>query len=99
MQARARPLNALTTIASIVILLTAIALAQFGFGSLDGSSQTDANDARSLGTLGRLGMTPIEVRLPECPAVPTIAVLYAESNATLRDPTRACSVRDDICHR
>jgi Asp-tRNA(Asn)/Glu-tRNA(Gln) amidotransferase A subunit family amidase len=50
--------------------------------------ETNANDSRSLDTLRRLGMTPIEVRLPDRPAVPTIAILYAESNAALRDPTR-----------
>ena len=36
MQVRARPLNALTTMASIVVLLTATALAQFEFGGVDG---------------------------------------------------------------
>jgi Asp-tRNA(Asn)/Glu-tRNA(Gln) amidotransferase A subunit family amidase len=50
--------------------------------------QTDANDARALDTLRHLGMNPIELRLPEHPAVPTIAILYAESNAALRDPTQ-----------
>jgi Asp-tRNA(Asn)/Glu-tRNA(Gln) amidotransferase A subunit family amidase len=50
--------------------------------------QTDANDARALETLRRLGITPVEVRLPEGPAVPTIAILYAESNAALKDPVR-----------
>jgi Asp-tRNA(Asn)/Glu-tRNA(Gln) amidotransferase A subunit family amidase len=50
--------------------------------------QTNANDARALTTLRRLGMTPIEVRLPERPVVPARAILYAESNATLRVPTR-----------
>ena len=50
--------------------------------------QTDANDARALATLRSLGVAPIEVRLPERPAVPTIAILYAESNAALRDPVR-----------
>lgn len=50
--------------------------------------QTDANDARALETLRRLGITPIEVRLPERPEVPTIAILYAESCASLRDPVQ-----------
>jgi Domain of unknown function (DUF4159) len=37
MQVRARPLNALTTMASIVVVLTATGLAQFEFGGVDGS--------------------------------------------------------------
>ena len=51
------------------------------------TAQTDANDARALDTLRRLGVTPIEVRLPER-AVPAVPILYAESNASLREPTR-----------
>src|SRR5262249_51801581 len=50
--------------------------------------QTDANDARALETLRRLGITPIEVRLPERPSVPAVAILYAQSNAALSNPTR-----------
>jgi Asp-tRNA(Asn)/Glu-tRNA(Gln) amidotransferase A subunit family amidase len=49
--------------------------------------QTDANDARALETLRRLGITPIEVRLPER-EIPTIAILYAESCASLRNPVQ-----------
>ena len=52
------------------------------------TAQTDANDARALDTLRRLGVTPIEVRLPERAAVPAVPILYAESNAALREPTR-----------
>jgi Asp-tRNA(Asn)/Glu-tRNA(Gln) amidotransferase A subunit family amidase len=52
------------------------------------TAQTDANDARALDTLRRLGVTPIEVRLPQRAEVPAVAILYAESNATLREPTR-----------
>jgi Asp-tRNA(Asn)/Glu-tRNA(Gln) amidotransferase A subunit family amidase len=52
------------------------------------TAQTDANDARALDTLRRLGVTPIEVRLPERAAVPAVPILYAESNASLREPTR-----------
>jgi Asp-tRNA(Asn)/Glu-tRNA(Gln) amidotransferase A subunit family amidase len=50
--------------------------------------QTDANDARALHTLRQMGLTLSEVRIPERPAVPTIAILYSESNAALRDPVR-----------
>jgi Asp-tRNA(Asn)/Glu-tRNA(Gln) amidotransferase A subunit family amidase len=50
--------------------------------------QTDANDARALDTLRRLGMKPIEVRLPQRAAVPAVAILYAESSAALRNPDR-----------
>jgi Asp-tRNA(Asn)/Glu-tRNA(Gln) amidotransferase A subunit family amidase len=58
------------------------------FESTRQTPQTDANDARALETLRTLGITPIEMRLPESPAVPTIAILYAESNAALKDPVR-----------
>jgi hypothetical protein len=37
MQARTRRLNGLATIASIVVLMSGAALAQFGFGGIDGS--------------------------------------------------------------
>jgi Asp-tRNA(Asn)/Glu-tRNA(Gln) amidotransferase A subunit family amidase len=50
--------------------------------------QTDANDARALEVLRRLGVTPVEVRLPDVPVVPILAILYAESNAALKDPVR-----------
>jgi Asp-tRNA(Asn)/Glu-tRNA(Gln) amidotransferase A subunit family amidase len=52
------------------------------------TAQTDANDARALDTLRGLGATPIEVRLPERAGFPAIPILYAESNASLREPTR-----------
>jgi Asp-tRNA(Asn)/Glu-tRNA(Gln) amidotransferase A subunit family amidase len=52
------------------------------------TAQTDANDARALDTLRRLGVTPIEVRLPERGAALAVPILYAESNASLREPTR-----------
>jgi len=65
------------------------------------TAQTDANDARALETLRRLGVTPIEVRLPELPPVPTIAILFAESAVALRNPARtspASLVRQDRVH-
>jgi Asp-tRNA(Asn)/Glu-tRNA(Gln) amidotransferase A subunit family amidase len=52
------------------------------------TAQTDANDARALDTLRRLGVTPVEVRLPERATVPAVPILFAESNASLREPTR-----------
>jgi len=51
--------------------------------------QTNANDARAMETLRRLGVTPIDVRLPESPVVPARAILYAESNASLKVPVRS----------
>jgi Asp-tRNA(Asn)/Glu-tRNA(Gln) amidotransferase A subunit family amidase len=61
---------------------------QAAFENTRQTAQTEANDARALDTLRRLGMTPTEVRLPDRPAVPAIAILYAESNAALRNPTQ-----------
>jgi Asp-tRNA(Asn)/Glu-tRNA(Gln) amidotransferase A subunit family amidase len=52
------------------------------------TAQTDANDARALDTLRRLGVTPVEVRLPERATVAAVPILFAESNASLREPTR-----------
>jgi Asp-tRNA(Asn)/Glu-tRNA(Gln) amidotransferase A subunit family amidase len=52
------------------------------------TAQTDANDAKALETLRSLGVSLIEVRLPEHPQIDPLSILYGEANAALRDPVR-----------
>ncbi len=50
--------------------------------------QTDANDAKALETIRKLGVSLIEVRLPEYPRIDPLVVLYGEANAALKDPVQ-----------
>jgi Asp-tRNA(Asn)/Glu-tRNA(Gln) amidotransferase A subunit family amidase len=72
--------------ASVDVRTLRVGYLKAAFEDTKQTPQTEANDARALDTLRRLGMNPIEVRLPDRPAIPTIAILYAESAAALRDP-------------
>ena len=58
------------------------------FANTKQTAQTDANDARALETLRSLGVSLIEVRLPEHPRVDPLTILYGEANAALKDPVR-----------
>ena len=58
------------------------------FEKTNQTSQTDANDAKALEALRSLGVSLVNVSLPEHPRVDPIAILYSEANAALRDPIR-----------
>ena len=53
------------------------------------SAQTNANDAAALDVLRSLGISLVEVRLPEHSTIDPLPILYGEANATLVDPIRA----------
>jgi len=52
------------------------------------TARTDANDAAALEQLRSLGISLIEIALPEHTTVDPLLVLYAEANAALADPVR-----------
>ena len=58
------------------------------FANTKQTAQTDANDAKALETLRSLGVSFIEVRLPEHPRVDPLTILYGEANAALKNPIR-----------
>jgi Asp-tRNA(Asn)/Glu-tRNA(Gln) amidotransferase A subunit family amidase len=58
------------------------------FADTKQTAQTDANDTKALETLRTLGVSLIEVSLPEHPRVDALAILYGEGNAALKDPIR-----------
>ena len=58
------------------------------FEKTNQTPQTDANDAKALEALRSLGVSLVNVSLPEHPRVDPIAILYSEANAALRDPVR-----------
>jgi Asp-tRNA(Asn)/Glu-tRNA(Gln) amidotransferase A subunit family amidase len=51
--------------------------------------RTDANDAAALDKLRSLGISLVEVALPEHTPVDPLLVIYGEGNAALEDPVRA----------
>jgi Asp-tRNA(Asn)/Glu-tRNA(Gln) amidotransferase A subunit family amidase len=60
--------------------------------------QTDTNDAAALEQLRTLGISLVEISLPEHAPVDPIVILYGEANAALADPVRtnaATLVRHD----
>jgi Asp-tRNA(Asn)/Glu-tRNA(Gln) amidotransferase A subunit family amidase len=60
--------------------------------------QTDTNDAAALEQLRALGISLVEISLPEHAPVDPIVILYGEANAALADPVRtnaATLVRQD----
>ncbi|MBK5295713.1 MAG: amidase, partial [Vicinamibacteria bacterium] len=59
------------------------------FTKTNQTASTDANDAAALGQLRALGISLVEVDLPEHTAVDPLLVLYGEANAALADPVRA----------
>jgi Asp-tRNA(Asn)/Glu-tRNA(Gln) amidotransferase A subunit family amidase len=58
------------------------------FANTKQTAQTDANDARALDVLRNMGVSLIEVGLPEQPRVDHLAIVYSEANAALKDPLR-----------
>jgi Asp-tRNA(Asn)/Glu-tRNA(Gln) amidotransferase A subunit family amidase len=60
------------------------------FAKTNQTAQTDANDAAALDALRRLGVTLVDVALPEQAATAADVLLIAlgEANASLRDPVR-----------
>jgi len=58
------------------------------FANTKQTAQTDANDSKALETLRSLGVSLIEVRLPEHLRVDPLTILYGEANAALRNPVR-----------
>ena len=58
------------------------------FADTKQTAQTDANDAQALDVFRKMGVSLIEVRLPEQPRVDARAILYSEANAALKDPLR-----------
>ena len=58
------------------------------FANTKQTAQTDANDAKALDVLRNMGVSLIEVRLPEQPRVDPLTILYSEANAALKDPLR-----------
>jgi Asp-tRNA(Asn)/Glu-tRNA(Gln) amidotransferase A subunit family amidase len=53
------------------------------------SAQTNANDAAALEALRALGVSLVEVQLPEHITLDPLTILYGEANAALADPVRA----------
>jgi Asp-tRNA(Asn)/Glu-tRNA(Gln) amidotransferase A subunit family amidase len=53
------------------------------------SAQTNANDAAALEALRALGVSLVEVQLPEHITLDPLTILYGEANAALADPLRA----------
>jgi len=59
------------------------------FSDTKQTARTEANDAAALEQLRSLGISLIEVALPEHIPVDPLLVLYGEANAALADPVRA----------
>lgn len=59
------------------------------FDNTNQTPRTDANDAAALEQLRSLGISLVEVSLPEHTNVDPLLVLYGEANAALADPVRA----------
>jgi Asp-tRNA(Asn)/Glu-tRNA(Gln) amidotransferase A subunit family amidase len=53
------------------------------------SAQSNANDVAALGVLRSLGLSLVDVRLPEHSTLDPLTILYGEANAALDDPVRA----------
>jgi len=58
------------------------------FANTKQTAQTNANDSKALETLRSLGVSLLEVRLPEHPRVDPLTILYGEANAALKNPIR-----------
>jgi Asp-tRNA(Asn)/Glu-tRNA(Gln) amidotransferase A subunit family amidase len=59
------------------------------FTNTNQTPRTDANDAAALEQLRSLGISLVEISLPEHASVDPLLVLYGEANAALADPVRA----------
>jgi Asp-tRNA(Asn)/Glu-tRNA(Gln) amidotransferase A subunit family amidase len=75
--------------ASIDIRTLRVGYVKAAFSDTKQTPRTDANDAAALDQLRSLGISLVEIALPEHTPVDPLLVLYGEANAALADPVRA----------
>jgi Asp-tRNA(Asn)/Glu-tRNA(Gln) amidotransferase A subunit family amidase len=88
--------------ASLDVRKLRIGYLKAAFTKTNQTARTDANDAAALEQLRALGISLVEVSLPEHTTVDPLLVLYGEANAALADPVRvqpATLVRQDRVRR
>src|SRR5262249_54551394 len=75
--------------ASIDIRKLRVGYLEAAFSDTRQTPRTDANDRAALDQLRSLGISLVEIALPDHTPVNPLLVLYGEANAALEDPVRA----------